>query len=143
MLSEGVVQILTLAVAFVAALALSRLVRRWLLRDVLVGPGAVKRRLDACEDLLILDVRTPTEFRREHIRGAVNLPLAEIAGRLAQAREELSAHGNTPVVVVCRTDNRSAMARRLLSRAGLARIEVLRGGMRAWIAEGLPVAGGR
>ncbi len=78
---------------------------------------------------LILDVRDPDEFDGPlgHIDGAINVPL----GRLSTVRPGLSGR-TRPVVVVCRTDKRSAEAAAILRSGGVENVKVLRGGMEAW-----------
>ena len=62
------------------------------------------------------------------IAGSVNVPLADLPARLA----ELRGAQRQPLVVVCRTDKRSAKAAELLRAAGFPRVDVLRGGMEQW-----------
>jgi rhodanese-related sulfurtransferase len=81
---------------------------------------------------LLVDVRTPEEFASGHIPGAVNIPLQELEGRLAEVPTD------SPVVVYCRSGNRSAQAADLLQEAGYTQIYDL-GGIAAWQAQGLPV----
>jgi rhodanese-related sulfurtransferase len=52
---------------------------------------------------------------------------------------EITAHENKPVIVVCKTDKRSAAATALLSDAGFRDVRILRGGMDQWTRDGLPV----
>jgi rhodanese-related sulfurtransferase len=75
---------------------------------------------------LLLDVRTPREFARRHLEGAVNIPVQELPNRLS----ELGDHAR-PVVVYCRSGNRSARAKRLLEGAGWERVVDI-GTMSAW-----------
>jgi rhodanese-related sulfurtransferase len=81
---------------------------------------------------LIVDVRGPDEFAGPlgHIDGALNIPLSELGARAA----EIGGAG-WPVVCVCLTDKRSAMAAVQLAAHGLADVAVLRGGMTAWREE--------
>lgn len=131
-----------LAVAVLAAMAfLPRLIRRlrgdrnvdWVEVDELAN------RLERADSLAIVDVRGPDEFRGPlgHILAASNVPVGELPGRLG----ELSGLRDSPVVVVCRTDRRSANAATLLHDAGFRRVQVLRGGMERWNQRGLPVDG--
>lgn len=78
----------------------------------------------------IIDVRGADEFVGPlgHIPGARNLPVGELGGRLA----ELAPLKDRPVVLVCRTDKRSANAALLLQNAGFRDVRVLRGGMEQW-----------
>jgi rhodanese-related sulfurtransferase len=96
----------------------------------------LRRRLDAGEDLVVLDVRTPTDFVGEqgHIAEATNIPLEELGSRL----DELGGV-ERPVALVCRTDRRSDEAAALLARGGFRRVVVVQGGMTAWLANGWPV----
>jgi uncharacterized membrane protein YdjX (TVP38/TMEM64 family)/rhodanese-related sulfurtransferase len=90
--------------------------------------------------LAILDVRGPDEFvgGLGHIPGAVNIPVGDIASRLI----EIKALGDKPVIMVCRTDKRSARAAEFLRGGNFADVRVLRGGMERWNQNGLQVGGG-
>lgn len=59
----------------------------------------------------ILDVRTPGEFAGGHVRGAMNIPVEQLAKRLTEVPEG-------PVVVYCRSGMRSRRARAMLEGAG-------------------------
>ena len=87
---------------------------------------------------VIWDVRSPEEFRAGHIRGAKNLPIEEISGKL----ESLAEYRNRPILLVCLIGARSGQAARLLRKSGFTDAVNLRGGMKAWIRKGLPVDGG-
>jgi uncharacterized membrane protein YdjX (TVP38/TMEM64 family)/rhodanese-related sulfurtransferase len=90
--------------------------------------------------LTILDVRGPDEFVGDlgHIPGAVNIPVGDIPNRLI----EIKALGDKPVIMVCRTDKRSARAAEFLRDENFADVRVLRGGMERWNQDGLQVSGG-
>jgi rhodanese-related sulfurtransferase len=66
------------------------------------------------------------------------VPLSDLSDRLG----ELATATSTPIVLVCKTDVRSARAAALLDAAGFRDVRVLRGGMARWSAAGLPVARG-
>lgn len=70
---------------------------------------------------LIVDVRTPEEFASGHYKNAVNIPLDQIAERL----KEFGAK-DRPIVVYCRSGNRSAKAKALLFQHGFT--DVTNGG---------------
>ncbi len=78
----------------------------------------------------LVDVRTPAEFAGGHIEGAVNIPLDSLAQRLDEIPQD------QPVVVYCRSGNRSATAARQLAQAGYTDIYDL-GGIIAWQNQGL------
>lgn len=70
---------------------------------------------------VIVDVRSPWEFEMEHIPGAKNIPLEEVMYKTAEIKE-LKA----PVVLYCRSGNRSGMAVSILQQNGIT--EVYNGG---------------
>ena len=130
-----------LGLALLAAIAfLPRLVRRvqgeaaprWIEVDELAA------RLKDADRIAVIDVRGTGEFTGPlgHIPQAHNLPLGELPGRLS----ELATLSESPVVLVCHTDRRSAGAAPLLNEAGFCDVRVLRGGMVRWNQPGLPVA---
>jgi sulfur dioxygenase len=86
----------------------------------------------------ILDVREPAEFDGPlgHIRGAILIPLGELAERAGELSRE------RPIVTVCRAGSRSAQATVILREAGFTNIANLAGGMLRWRAEGHAVEGG-
>jgi rhodanese-related sulfurtransferase len=81
---------------------------------------------------LLLDVRTPQEFASGHIPGARNIPLQNLAQRLGEVPAD------QPVIIYCRSGNRSQTAARLLAQAGYTQLYDL-GGIMQWQAQGLPV----
>lgn len=97
----------------------------------------LKQRLDAGDDLLVLDVRTAEDFTGEqgHLAAARNLPLEKLEAGI----DELEPWMEKPVAIICRTDRRSVKAATLLIRAGFADVKVIRGGMTAWLSHGWPV----
>jgi rhodanese-related sulfurtransferase len=131
-----------MALALLAAIAfLPRLVRR--LRGEETVRWANVHELPArLRDggIAVIDVRGPDEFVGPlgHIAEAVNLPVAELPDRLA----EVNALKGKTVLLVCRTDKRSAHAAGVLGEAGFPDVQVLRGGMEWWNRNGLPVEGG-
>jgi rhodanese-related sulfurtransferase len=74
----------------------------------------------------LVDVRTPEEFAAGHLAGAVNIPVQELAERLGELEPR-----DQPVVLYCRSGNRSGHAARLLKNAGYARVHDL-GAMSRW-----------
>lgn len=123
------------AVAFVP-----RLLRRFKSEEKArwIEVAELATRLDAGEAIAVIDVRGAAELAGPlgHIRGARNVPLDELPGRI----HELAALTETPIVLVCHTDRRSARAAILLGDAGVRDVAVLRGGMVRWSEAGLPVA---
>jgi phage shock protein E len=66
---------------------------------------------------LVVDVRSPLEYTSEHIPGAQNIPLEEISTRLTELRSI-----NKPVVLYCRSGNRSRMAVNILKQNGITNV---------------------
>lgn len=101
-------------------------------------PGALADRLGRQPEPVVVDVRGPEEFTGPlgHVANALNLPMGEIAQRMT----EIGAFKHRPVVLVCRTDRRSASSAELLRRAGFRDVHVLRGGMERWNALGFAIA---
>ena len=134
---EGLIQKGLLALALLAVVVfLPGLISR-MRKGPTVDVESLKRRLDAGEDLLLLDVRTPEDFVGEqgHISQAVNIPLEDLSARLG----EIAAYREKPVVTICRTDRKSATAAHLLAREGFADVHVALNGMTAWNRNGHPV----
>jgi uncharacterized membrane protein YdjX (TVP38/TMEM64 family)/rhodanese-related sulfurtransferase len=136
---EGMIRNILIALALLAAVAfLPRFVRK-LREKPMLAVDTLKQQLDAGDEVLMLDVRPAAEFVGEqgHIAGARNIPLDELAGRLA----ELEDFRQRPIRLLGRTDRRSAQAARLLAETGFADAQVIQGGMTAWRAKGWPVEG--
>lgn len=96
-----------------------------------IDPAAYQAQFDDAPHILI-DVRTPQEFASGHIPGAINISVETLADRLSEIPE------GQPVVVYCRSGNRSASAAQILAGAGYTDIYDL-GGIIEWTAAGLPV----
>lgn len=69
---------------------------------------------------LLVDVRTPLEFAAGHVPGSVNIPLNRINEKLDDFKI------NKPIIVFCRSGNRSGQAKTILNRAGIP--SVINGG---------------
>lgn len=85
---------------------------------------------------LLVDVRTPEEFAGGHIEGAVNIPLQSLEQRMGEIPQD------KPVVLYCRSGNRSNTAAQILARAGYTDIYDL-GGVITWQAQGLALTAPR
>ena len=86
--------------------------------------------------LPIIDVRAEAEWETGMIPGSVNIPLEQLRARL----DEIPLEG--PIVVYCRTGERSSTAASLLEQAGRREVLDLVGGITAWMAcerKGVPV----
>ncbi len=84
---------------------------------------------------LILDVRTPGEFESGHLAGALLIPVQVLQAELGR----LDDYKNKPVFIYCRSGNRSTVAAKVLMDKGFTNVVNLRGGLRDWQANNMPV----
>ncbi len=87
------------------------------------------------EDALVLDIRSNDDFKRGHITGARNIPLAQLSGQIGSLENAKDA----PIIVVCQAGMSAQGAAKQLSAAGFSRVAVLTGGMGKWAEASLPV----
>lgn len=90
----------------------------------------LKRRMDAGEDIQLIDVRQPDEFAFAKIKGAKLIPLGEIVRRINEIDADKEA------IFQCKAGGRSAKAIEMLTRAGFqGKMSNLKGGITAWSNE--------
>ena len=80
----------------------------------------LRRRLDAGEDLVVLDVREPDEVARSAISGSVDIPLGQVVDRMSELDPV------RPTAVICAAGVRSGYAGELVN---------VTGGMKAWLSQ--------
>lgn len=86
-----------------------------------------KSMLDADDSVILIDVRTQSEYDSEHIPGAILLPLADINTNASKVMKDKSA----TYIIYCRSGNRSAEAVLLLYRLGYGNLYDM-GGIINW-----------
>jgi len=84
---------------------------------------------------VVIDVCSAAEFAESHIKGAVNVPLDELEGRLAGTVKNKS----TPLILVCAAGSRSKRAQAVAQKLGYEKVHSLQGGLKAWKEANLPV----
>jgi rhodanese-related sulfurtransferase len=84
---------------------------------------------------LVLDVRTPGEYSRGHLKDSVMIPLQQLQARW----QEIAGYKNKDVLIYCATGNRSTVAAKILIDNGFKRILNLRQGISGWEREKFPV----
>jgi len=95
-----------------------------------ITAAELKNRLDAGDDIQLIDVRQPDEYAFANIEGAKLIPLGEIVQRI----DELDETKET--VIHCKMGGRSAQAIDFLNRAGFqGKMSNLKGGITAWSNE--------
>lgn len=97
-----------------------------------ITPQELNQRLQSGESLILLDVRTPPEYRSGHIHGSRLVPLPE----LNQKSQKLPQ--DRPIVCICQSGSRSKVACKQLVNQGFTNVLNLAGGMSAWRRAGLP-----
>lgn len=107
-----------------------------------ISPQELQAKLDAGEDLLLVDVRESAEFEHGHIGGAHLVPrgIIEAAADTSYPKHypALSGARDKQIVVYCATSGRSAMAAAVLQMMGFKHVLNLAGGYTRWEAEGMP-----
>ena len=79
---------------------------------------------------VLVDIRQPEEFLREHIAGAINLPLSKLATS-ALPRDKV-------IIFSCKTGHRTLGNQQTLENFAGGDISILQGGLEGWKAAGLP-----
>ncbi len=90
-----------------------------------VSVQELKRRLDAGEDILVLDVREPFEYKIANIGGKL-IPQNEVPARLPEIDRDRE------IVVHCKSGGRSQRIAEFLQQAGYTKVANLAGGILAW-----------
>ena len=81
----------------------------------------------------VLDVRSPEEWDEFHAPNTTLIPLDQLPSRLNEVPRD------RPIVVVCRSGNRSQQGRDILLNAGFAQVTSMTGGLMEWRASGFPI----
>jgi rhodanese-related sulfurtransferase len=97
-------------------------------------------------DVLVLDVREPYEFQAARIEGSLNVPRGVLETACEYGFEEtvpeLVEARTRPVLVVCRSGNRSALAASVMQEMGYREVYSLKTGLRGWNDYELPLIKG-
>ena len=76
---------------------------------------------DAAHDVVLVDVRTPEEYRAGHKEGALNIPVDEVE----QLAPQLLPDKNAVILLYCRTGKRADKAMETLRKMGYSHLENL------------------
>ncbi|PVX27402.1 MAG: hypothetical protein CW716_02460 [Candidatus Bathyarchaeum sp.] len=86
-------------------------------------------------DLMILDVRTQSEYDEGHLENAVLIPVTELESRL----DEISQHKDSEIIVYCKVGGRSAQASGIHDSNNFTKVFNVLGGIEAWESANYPV----
>ena len=87
------------------------------------------------ENAVILDVREDNEYRDGHIVNSVHIPVSYLSDRV----KELEKYKGKPIIVGCRSGQRSSQACSVLKKQGFDAVYNLSGGIMAWKSDNLPL----
>ena len=85
------------------------------------------------EKVAIVDVRENWEYEAGHVPDSILIPLGDLPERIDEVPRD------RPVVLICRSGNRSGQALRFLESEGFDNVHNLVGGITAWEAQGHPI----
>jgi len=98
----------------------------------------VKRRIDAHEKFVLVDVREESEWANGHLPGAIHLG----KGIIERDVEQRIPATDTKLVLYCGGGFRSALAADNLQKMGYRNVESMDGGWKGWLAAGYPTQKG-
>ncbi|MDV4149489.1 rhodanese-like domain-containing protein [Clostridium sp. AL.422] len=90
-----------------------------------INSSQAEKLIKSNEELLILDVRRPYEFKESRIVNSINIPVEEIEWEV----EELENFKDKPILVYCKIGVRSSIACSFLESEGFSNLYNLRGGI--------------
>ena len=135
---EAVIQKVMIGIALLAAVSFLPSLIAKLRAKPMMSVEEVKQKLDAGEDVLLLDVRSANDYIGEqgHVNGSLLMPLEELASNI----ESIEKFQEKTVMTICRTDKRSGKAAQVLAKHGFTDVHVVKQGMTDWNAKGYPVS---
>lgn len=86
-------------------------------------------------NLIVLDVRTQSEYNKGHLENAFLIPLEELESRI----DELSQFKDTEIVVYCHIGHRSSEASRILDAQNFTKVYNVLNGITAWETANYPI----
>jgi rhodanese-related sulfurtransferase len=92
-----------------------------------ISPAEAKKNIARDPHILLVDVRDRNEFAQGHIKGAINIPLSQLAATIDTVAESM----DTPIYTYCHSGPRSVNACQILKQLGYTHVRNL-GGIMAW-----------
>lgn len=102
-----------------------------------ISTGTLKDLYDANSSLVVLDVRTPAEFRGKRIPRSISAPLEHLNPN--QIFTENSITNDDAIYLLCQSGIRARKAYEKFKTAGIRNVFVVEGGIASWEEAGLPV----
>jgi hydroxyacylglutathione hydrolase len=99
-------------------------------RFKLISAGDLHDMIEGDADFVLIDVRAPLEYEDNHIKGAVNIPVAELRTRHAELDKERTT------VLICSSGNRSSLGASILKQHGFKDVCNVAGGMTGYSTAG-------
>jgi rhodanese-related sulfurtransferase len=96
------------------------------MRDI--SPEKVKEAVDKKAEVIVLDVRTPGEYAKGKIPGAINVPVTEVAEKI----EQVIPDKNATIYVYCLSATRSPIAVEAMEGLGYKNVFNMSTGLLAW-----------
>lgn len=134
---EAIIQKVMIGISLLAVVGFLPTLIAKLRAKPMISIDELKKKLDASEEFLLLDVRSEQDYVGEqgHIEGSVIIPLEELPNRI----NEVSDYSEKTVIIICRTDRRSAKAAMILAKQGFSDVHVAKQGMTDWIKKGYSI----
>lgn len=99
-------------------------------------PWDLEEKLQESNDLILLDVREPSEFDALHIKDSLNVPRGILESACDWDYDEtepaLAGGRDKEIIVICRSGNRSVLAAHTMQRMGFKNVTSLKTGIRGW-----------
>ena len=122
---------LALVIFFIVKIEIARLTRKY----QQINTNEAVRLLNR-DDTVVVDVREDNEVSTGMISGAKHIPLASLSQQLSQ----LNKSKDKPILIYCRSGNRSGTACQKLSQEGFSDVYNLAGGIMSWESANLPIS---
>jgi rhodanese-related sulfurtransferase len=108
-----------------------------------IFPWDLEDAMDMDEKPLIVDIREPAKFTLGHIVGSLHVPRGQLEGacewNYLETEPELVTARERPVVLVCCSGRRSALAARTMMLMGYRNVKSLKTGIKGWNDSDLPL----
>ncbi len=90
----------------------------------------------AAHGSVLIDVREAEEYEAGHVTGAIHIPRGVLEMEMDNNPEFMNR--DKPIVLICRSGGRSALAACSIEKLGFINVKSLMGGFQAWEALGFP-----